>query len=117
MSSYDSAAAGDYKWSYRLIVKNPAGGAIYGLGYADAPADKQTGPNSKSVKVTLPQARIEYEFKVVATGKGAKAGYTGTQASTTVPRMAAAEPSRASAALRQTCPREYCDARIPLNTE
>jgi hypothetical protein len=170
---YDSAAAGDYKWSYRLIVKNPAGGAIYGLGYTEvnalpagslqslnlawkpnttysstasadhddlqaigylqydieadvdytlyrkqasgpngtalpagtaydwelvtiAPADKQTGPDSESVKVTLPQARIKYEFKVVATGKGAKAGYTGTQASTTVSLRSAIIPSNFS---------------------
>jgi hypothetical protein len=153
---YDTAALGDYTWHYRLIVKNPIGENVYGLGYATvnplataalqplslnwtpnytypatpsttvddlaafgylrynieanatytvyrkqtsgpnntalptgtaydwelvtiAAGDKTTGPDSESVKVTLPQARVQYSFKVVATGTGAKAGYTGTE--------------------------------------
>jgi hypothetical protein len=44
-----------------------------------ATADKATGADSESVKVTLPQARTRYSFKVVATGRGSKAGYTGIE--------------------------------------
>jgi hypothetical protein len=43
-------------------------------------ADKTTSRTSQTVKVTVPAARTYYEFKVVATGTGSKAGYKNVEA-------------------------------------